>query len=81
MVGSFNNKICDSPCCLYQCQQLSSRTKVKKVYSSNSTPQYVFIVWCLFKQRHDFKGKCKGKVVTVLLAEHHAMKAHWGVEV
>jgi hypothetical protein len=26
------------------------------------------------------KGK-KGKVVPVLLTEHHAMKAYWGVEV
>jgi hypothetical protein len=27
------------------------------------------------------KGKGKGKVVSVLLTEHHAMEACWGVEV
>jgi hypothetical protein len=27
------------------------------------------------------EGKGKGNVVPVLLTEHHAMKAYWGVEV
>jgi len=27
------------------------------------------------------KSTCKGKVVPVLLNEHHAMKVYWGVEV
>jgi hypothetical protein len=27
------------------------------------------------------KGKGKGKVIPVLLTEHHAMKVYWGVKV
>jgi hypothetical protein len=30
---------------------------------------------------HLFNVKVKGKVVSVLLTEHHAVKAYWGVEV
>jgi hypothetical protein len=31
--------------------------------------------------RQTVKVKVKGKVVPVLLTEHHSMKAYWGVEV
>jgi hypothetical protein len=43
--------------------------------------QYVFIAWCLVKQRDvnsaNGKGESKIEVFTVLfLTEHHAMKAY-----
>jgi hypothetical protein len=30
---------------------------------------------------HKSKGKGKGKIVPVILTQHHAMKAYWGVDV
>jgi hypothetical protein len=49
-------------------------------------PQYAFMARCSVKKGQLYlyllaKYKGKGKVVPVLLTEHHAMKAYWGVEI
>jgi hypothetical protein len=53
-------------------------------YFNESSPvtQLVHII-CTFPshQLYGNLGSGKGKVITVLLTEHHATEAHWGVEV
>jgi hypothetical protein len=50
----------------------------KNAWSYTSTPQYVFMAWCLVKRRDNFTftSSCLVKVKSLRLAKYHALKAH-----
>jgi hypothetical protein len=47
------------------CNSLPSRNEVKNAWSYISTPQYVFIVWFLFKQRDSSRSRNRAFFIVV----------------